>query len=230
VTPASDVGGDWQTPPTDSDHDEQANGGLVFDPEAIDPGGPIDPAISRPQPVGEVSRPAAFTLMAPGWYPPEHAITQAYGCCLTDDGLVALVHTHDGFRNLPGGQLELGETACDALVREIAEEACASVTACQYLACQHVWDPQAPDGPASHSQTCWWAGIELDPWQPNHEKAARQLVPPSDVLATLSWRRKQIVGRLLALAWPSNMPTAVASDPPIGGRESGVAAHGNDAR
>lgn len=51
--------------------------GLVPDPGAIDPGGPVDPEVPDPQPVDEVSRPAAFTLMAPGWYPPEHAITQA---------------------------------------------------------------------------------------------------------------------------------------------------------
>lgn len=172
----------------------------MLDPHAIDPGGPIDPAVPGPQPVDEMSRPAAFTLMAPGWYPPEHAITQAYGFCFTDHGLVALVQTDDGFCNLPGGRLEPGETARDALVREVAEEACASVTTCRYLACQHVWDPQAPDGPTNHYQTRWWARIELDPWQPNHETVARQLVPPSDVLATLSWHRKQIAGRLLDLA------------------------------
>jgi hypothetical protein len=40
----------------------------------------------------------------------------------------------------------------------------ARVTACRYLACQHVWDPHAPDGPTSHYQTRWWARIELDPW------------------------------------------------------------------
>lgn len=96
----------------------------MLDPHAIDPGGPIDPAVPGPQPVDEMSRPAAFTLMAPGWYPPEHAITQAYGFCFTDHGLVALVQTDDGFCNLPGGRLEPGETARDALVREVAEEAC----------------------------------------------------------------------------------------------------------
>jgi hypothetical protein len=53
--------------------------------------------VPDPQPVDEVSRPAAFTLMAPGWYPPEHAITQAYGFCFTEHGSVALVQTHDGF-------------------------------------------------------------------------------------------------------------------------------------
>ncbi|HYZ97123.1 MAG TPA: NUDIX hydrolase, partial [Acidimicrobiales bacterium] len=136
----------------------------------------------------------------PRWDLPEHAITQAYGFCFTDHGLVALVRTHDGFRNLPGGQLEPGETARDALVREVAEEACARVTTGRYLACQHVWDPHAPDGLTSHYQTRWWARIELDPWRPNNETIARQLVPPGDVITTLSWRRKQIAGRLLGLA------------------------------
>jgi hypothetical protein len=44
---------------------------------AIDPGGPVDPTVA-PQPVDDVDRPAAFTLMAPGWYPPLEAITQSY--------------------------------------------------------------------------------------------------------------------------------------------------------
>ena len=85
-------------------------------------------------------------------------------------------------------------------MREVAEEACARVTTCRYLACQHVWDPHAPDGLTSHYQTRWWARIELDSWQPNHETSARQLVAPGDVLTTLSWHRKQIAGRLLDLA------------------------------
>jgi ADP-ribose pyrophosphatase YjhB (NUDIX family) len=138
--------------------------------------------------------------MAPGWYPPEHATTQAYGFCFTPDGRVVLVQAHDGFFNLPGGQLEPGETAADALGREVAEEASARVTAGHYLACQHVWDPQAPAGPTSHYQIRWWARVELEPWNPsNDEYVARRLVAPSDVLPTLSWQRKEIAGRLLNL-------------------------------
>jgi hypothetical protein len=95
--------------------------------------------------------------------------------------------------------------------------------------------PHAPDGPTSHYQTRWWARIELDPWQPNHETIARQLVPPSDVLTTLSWHRKQIAGRLLDLAlaaeraylrgdaWPGSGPSATSS--PRGGP-----AYGSDAK
>ncbi len=165
----------------------------------IDPGGPVDPALA-PQPVDEVDRPAAFTLMALGWYPPEHASTQSYGFCFTPDGLVVLVQADDGFWNLPGGQLQAGETARDALVREVAEEACARVIDCRYLACQHVWDPQAPHGPTSHYQTRWWARVELDPWEPHHEMVQRLPVPPDRVLTTLSWRSKAIAARLLDAA------------------------------
>jgi NUDIX domain len=116
----------------------------TWPPGPIDPGGPTDPTLP-PQPVDDVDRPAAFTLMAPGWYPPPDTITQSYGFCFTPDGLVVLVQAHDDFWNLPGGQLEAGETARDALVREVAEEACARVTACHYLA-----------GDDSGHWVAWW--------------------------------------------------------------------------
>jgi 8-oxo-dGTP pyrophosphatase MutT (NUDIX family) len=165
----------------------------------IDPGGPVDPLVD-PQPVDEVDRPAAFTLMAPGWWPPEDLVTQSYGFCFTTDGQVVLVQEHDGFWNLPGGQVERGERPVDTLVREIAEEACAQVRDRRYLACQHVWDPHAPHGRTSHYQTRWWARIQLGPWQPRPEIVQRQLVPPDRVTATLSWERTTIAERLLAAA------------------------------
>jgi hypothetical protein len=59
----------------------------------IDPVGPVDP-LADPQPVDEVDRPAASTLMAPGWWPPEHLVTQACGFCFTPDGRVVLVQAH----------------------------------------------------------------------------------------------------------------------------------------
>jgi 8-oxo-dGTP pyrophosphatase MutT (NUDIX family) len=138
--------------------------------------------------------------MAPGWMPPEHLITQALGLCFTTDGKVLMV-TWDGQQwTFPGGTVEDGETIEQTLIREVAEEGCARVVACKYLAAQHVADPYNPNGGPSYYQTRWWARVELDPWQPQHEMLDRRLVPPDQVLATLFWSRKEVAGRLFDLA------------------------------
>ncbi len=85
-------------------------------------------------------------------------------------------------------------------MREVAEEACARVLACVYLACQHVADPRNPDGVPSYYQTRWWARVALEAWQPCHEMTGRRLVTPDEVLATLFWPGHQIAARLLAQA------------------------------
>jgi ADP-ribose pyrophosphatase YjhB (NUDIX family) len=163
------------------------------------PDGPLDPTVSA-SPIEEVSRPGRFTLMAAGWMPPTQLVTQALGLCFTADGLVVMV-TWDGRQwSFPGGTVEDGESVEQALVREVAEEACARVVRCQYLASQHVADPLNPDGVPSYYQSRWWARVELDPWQPQDEMIGRRLVTPDQVLDTLSWQRKEIAYRLLQLA------------------------------
>lgn len=164
--------------------------------EEPDPGGPVDASV-EPQPFEDGYQPGTFTLMAPGWYPPEERITQSYGLCFTASGKVVIVAERDGFWNLPGGQVEPGERPFDALVREVAEEACARVVRASFLVAQHVWEPQARTGRTSHYQTRWWARVELDPWAPRHETVARQLVAPELVAPTLSWTGKAIVCRLI---------------------------------
>jgi ADP-ribose pyrophosphatase YjhB (NUDIX family) len=168
-------------------------------PSEIDPGGPVDPMLA-PQPVTDVDRPAAFTLMATGWWPPLERITQAYGLCFTGEGLVVLVGLPDHGWTLPGGTVEPGEYPSGTLVREVHEEACARVVRCRYLASQHVWDPQAPDGHSSHYQARFWARVELGPWEPRHETVERRLVPPAQVPGVLFWQDKLIIGRLVELA------------------------------
>lgn len=169
-----------------------------------EPGGPIDPALV-PQPVTDVDRPATITLMASGWWPPVDRITQAYGLCFTREGLVVVVRPDFHGWNLPGGTVESGEQPFDTLVREVGEEACARVVRSRYLASQHVWDPVGPEGQRSHYQARFWARVELEPWAPQFEMIERRLVPPGEVAATLFWRDKAIIGRLMELAVAAEM-------------------------
>jgi ADP-ribose pyrophosphatase YjhB (NUDIX family) len=178
---------------------QRAIAGAQTDPPLPPPDGPVAPTVAT-SPIEEVSRPGRFTLMATGWMPPTHLVTQALGLCFTADGLVVLV-TWDGRQwSFPGGTVEDGESVEQALVREVAEEACARVVRCRYLASQHVADPLNPDGVASYYQSRWWARVELGPWQPQDEMIGRRLVAPNQVLDVLSWQRKEIAHRLLQLA------------------------------
>jgi 8-oxo-dGTP pyrophosphatase MutT (NUDIX family) len=169
---------------------------MSAEPNLPHPDGPVDDTVP-PQPVTEVARPARFTLMAPGWMPDAVLVTQALGLCFTADGMVVMVTWDDERWTFPGGTVEPGETVEQTLVREVAEEACARVLARTYLACQHVADPLNPDGVPTYYQSRWWARVELNPWQPQHEMIGRRLVTTDLVVPTLFWPEKQIAQRLL---------------------------------
>jgi hypothetical protein len=77
--------------------------------------------------------------------PPQQASNQASGVCFTEEGTVVLVTTDGQTWGLPGGHTELGESFADALVREVSEEACATVTALAYLGAQEVCDAADSD-------------------------------------------------------------------------------------
>jgi hypothetical protein len=68
----------------------------------------------------------------------------------------------------------------------VLEEACARVLACRYIGCQRV---EELDGkaPAAYYQTRFWARVELEPFTPEHEMTARQLVGADEFLSTLFW-------------------------------------------
>jgi ADP-ribose pyrophosphatase YjhB (NUDIX family) len=160
--------------------------------------GPVDRTLD-PVPNHEDRR-GPFTLMARGWMPPVEQVTQSYGLC-GHCRQAGRAHRRPSLGwNLPGGTVEPGEELLETLVREVAEEACARVIQAEYLASQHVHDPDDPFGRTSYFQSRWWARVELDRWAPRFETTERRLVAPEVVATEISWRDKTILTRLMEFA------------------------------
>jgi ADP-ribose pyrophosphatase YjhB (NUDIX family) len=71
--------------------------------------------------------------MPPPFQPPRAATTQALGPCFTANHRVVLVSSDGVAWTLPGVTLEPGETAAEALKREVRDEAGAEVRQSIYL-------------------------------------------------------------------------------------------------
>ena len=99
---------------------------------------------------------------------------------------------------LPGGGIEDGESAEEALIRELAEEAAASVHALARIGAQRVEDPAS----GVEYQDFYWCRVTLAAeFTPAHEVAFRHLVAPEEFLDTLFWgRHDPKAGLLLATA------------------------------
>lgn len=143
-----------------------------------------DPAIERIEWDGRVT---TVTWLAPPFRPTRRLTTQALGLCFTQDGQIILVTADGDNWTLPGGHPEPGESPEAALERELREEACARLVACEYIGCQRVEDPHRPDGPALYYQARFWARVELYPFEARQESIARHLVSPEAFLDALAW-------------------------------------------
>jgi len=132
--------------------------------------------------------------------PPTGPENQASGICFTEDGMVVLVTTDGQTWMLPGGHTEPGESAEDTLVREVNEEACATVTDLNYLGSQEVRDLADSIGSTVHYQALFWARVRLSEFEPRYETKARKLVSPLGVNDVLRWRPSGILDAIMAAA------------------------------
>jgi ADP-ribose pyrophosphatase YjhB (NUDIX family) len=90
----------------------------------------------------------------------------------------------DPNRYVPGGGIELGETAKEALRRELMEEADATIVALEAIGLQQIEDPQ---GSLTY-QRFYWCRVNLaDQVFPRAESTLRHVVSPADYLDTLCW-------------------------------------------
>jgi ADP-ribose pyrophosphatase YjhB (NUDIX family) len=124
------------------------------------------------------------------WHPPGDAPRGephgADGFCVTADGAIVLVSA-DGLRwGWPGGRPEEGESWEDTLRREIAEEACATVTGARLLGFVRARCLRGTEKGLVLVRSIWRAEVSLLPWRPQHEIPFRRVVP-ADELATHLW-------------------------------------------
>lgn len=134
------------------------------------------------------------------YVPPRELTTQAYGICFTEDQEIVLVSHDYRYWNLPGGGLNPTESLEEGLVREVMEEACASVIAAEFIGCQRVEDPKHQDpNQRFHYQTRFWSRVELEDWDPKFEMVERKLVSPERFVRTLSWGSAPTAMRILQL-------------------------------
>lgn len=148
-----------------------------------------------------------FEWFDPPFRPSEGVLDQAYAACVTAEGDLVLVHDGAYGWNLPGGGIELGESPEEALVREVAEEVCARVIDFEPIGWQRVTHHEGRrlvQRPWHQETTYWqaryWALVELQPWEPQHEIVERRLVAPSDFRGTLRWGSARSAERILANA------------------------------
>jgi len=91
--------------------------------------------------------------------------------------------------------MEPGETLERTLAREVHEEACARVLACEYIGCQRVTALDVDEAP--YYQTRFWARVELDAFVASHEMIARRDVTPGEFREALFWGREATAGLIL---------------------------------
>jgi ADP-ribose pyrophosphatase YjhB (NUDIX family) len=121
----------------------------------------------------------------PAAMPPAGAPHGASALCLTGVGEVVLVRTDAGGWTIPGGRPEPGETWEETLHREVAEEACATVTGATLVGWGQGKCLHGHEAGKVLVRSLWLTHVVLDPWEPAFEMTERILLPPEQVLAAV---------------------------------------------
>jgi 8-oxo-dGTP pyrophosphatase MutT (NUDIX family) len=104
-----------------------------------------------------------------------------------EPGRLVLVRGDDGWQ-IPGGGVEDGEQASDAIRRELWEEAAASILVSHPIGAFQIQGLTHD----SHNVHCFYAcRVSLAaPWEPTHDISQRVIVGTHEFLDTLPWGRR----------------------------------------
>ena len=123
------------------------------------------------------------------WHPatdrPEGRDHGAAAVCLADNGLVVIVSRDGVAWDVPAGRPEPGEAPTETLVREVLEEACATVTEARCLGFVRSRCVAGAEEGLTLVRGFWLASVIVEPWEPRHEIAHRDFVHPDRLLDRL---------------------------------------------
>jgi 8-oxo-dGTP pyrophosphatase MutT (NUDIX family) len=118
--------------------------------------------------------------------PPEGKNHGAGGVCFTPEGNVIVVSENDWAWTLPAGRPEPGETLYEILVREVLEEACATVERATLLGYAKGVCIRGREEGLVLIRSFWCAAVTVHAWQPQFEMVNRLILPPEEALARIS--------------------------------------------
>jgi ADP-ribose pyrophosphatase YjhB (NUDIX family) len=153
--------------------------------------------------------------------PPRELTIQSSGVCFTKDGKITLVGHGTGWL-LPGGYPEKHETLEEALIREIAEEACARVLDLEYLGsikCREL-PPLKEGNPPLFYQARYWALVENGDFVQAHEITERTEIEPASFVEKIQWPAKRLAELILGDALTANQNHHTTDSAPFSERPS----------
>lgn len=121
----------------------------------------------------------------PPMRPPEGKAHGANAFCVTGSGEVVLISDDERRWGWPGGRPEGSESWEETMVREVFEEACATVRRSRLLGFSRAVCDAGPEKGLILVRSIWRAEVDLLPWRPCFEISYRRAVPADELLAHL---------------------------------------------